>query len=250
MKTDAGLEPCRLLAWDSEFFGVRVARLDDRTLDDERAARALEWCDRQKVDCLYFLADAGDAETVRAAQRSGFGLVDIRVTLARPLDADQADAGLAEAVRAARPEDVGPLAAIAREAHADSRFYFDGRFPRERCADLYATWIERSCAGWADAVLVADHEGRAAGYITCQVAGTSGRIGLVGVAPEARGRGIGRRLVRGALGWFAARPADRVEVVTQGRNVAAQALYQQHGFRTHRVELWYHRWLTPPQARP
>lgn len=240
---------CRLLPWDSDFFGVRVARLDDGPLDDARAAGALAWCAREGVECLYFLADAGDAETARAACRAGFDLVDIRVTLLTPLDEHRLDDGGPD-VRHARPGDLAALTAIARGAHTDSRFYFDGRFPRRRCDDLYATWIERSCAGWADAVLAADHDGQAAGYVTCQVDGASGRIGLVGVAPEARGHGLGRHLVAGALRWFAGRAVRRVEVVTQGRNVAAQALYQHLGFRTHRVELWYHRWLPPTQARP
>jgi dTDP-4-amino-4,6-dideoxy-D-galactose acyltransferase len=72
-------------------------------------------------------------------------------------------------------------------------------------------------------------------------AGT-GSIGLVGVAEAARGRGLGGRLVAAALGWFAGQGVERVEVVTQGRNVAAQRLYQAHGFRTRRVEVSFHRW--------
>jgi ribosomal protein S18 acetylase RimI-like enzyme len=34
-----------------------------------------------------------------------------------------------------------------------------------------------------------------------------------------------------------------VSVVTQGRNVAAQRLYQRAGFVTASTQLWYHRWL-------
>jgi ribosomal protein S18 acetylase RimI-like enzyme len=36
---------------------------------------------------------------------------------------------------------------------------------------------------------------------------------------------------------------QRVSVVTQGRNVAAQKLYQSCGFTTCSVQLWYHWWL-------
>jgi hypothetical protein len=38
------------------------------------------------------------------------------------------------------------------------------------------------------------------------------------------------------------RGAATVSVVTQGRNVRAQRIYQQFGMRTRSLELWYHRW--------
>ena len=37
---------------------------------------------------------------------------------------------------------------------------------------------------------------------------------------------------------------DNRSVVTQGRNVAAQRLYQSAGFRTAAVQLWHHCWFT------
>ena len=58
-----------------------------------------------------------------------------------------------------------------------------------------------------------------------------------------RGRGGGSALVQGALAWFADRGVTQVLVVTQGRNVGAQRLYQKAGFLTRKVELWYHRWF-------
>jgi RimJ/RimL family protein N-acetyltransferase len=46
-----------------------------------------------------------------------------------------------------------------------------------------------------------------------------------------------------ALQWFADQGMDSMEVVTQGRNVAAQRLYQKCGFATKEVQLWYHHWF-------
>lgn len=232
--------PAELLPWDSEHFGMRVARAAAGPLTADRLAALDRWCEARGVDCLYLLADGDDFETLHRAPAAGFAFVDVRLTFDRPAPAEAAPA---PDVRPARTDDLPALRPIARRGHTDSRFYADRRFPRERCDDLYDRWIVRSVEGWADAVLVAEADGRAAGYATChRAADGSGSIGLVGVGEAARGRGLGGRLVAAALGWFAGEGVERVEVVTQGRNVAAQRLYQAHGFRTRRVEIWYHRW--------
>ena len=75
--------PCEHLEWDTEFFGIRIARVTTSSLDDATAARVVEWARAESVDCLYYLADAVNPESGRAAERAGFRLVDFRVTLAR-----------------------------------------------------------------------------------------------------------------------------------------------------------------------
>jgi dTDP-4-amino-4,6-dideoxy-D-galactose acyltransferase len=232
-------ETCRILDWDTAFFGFRIARVSNPRVGRDEMSSVLECCARERVRCLYLLAAADDAATTEAAESHGFHLVDVRVTLA----CQAAGGAMAASLRAARADDVPELEGIAGTAHTDSRFYFDGNFPRERCRELYATWIRQSCAGDAQAVLVSEREGRPAGYVTCHWNGASGRIGLIAVAEWARGAGTGRELVRGALSTFEVQAAGRVSVVTQGRNVASQRLYQRCGFVTQSVELWYHRWF-------
>lgn len=150
----------------------------------------------------------------------------------------------AAGLRECRPDDVPALSAIARVSHRGTRFYSDPNFPRGRCDDLYAVWIERSSAGWADVVLVAEHEGEPAGYVSCHVdgAGGAGSIGLIAVAATARRLGLGRALVDGAVAWCGERGVDQVSVVTQGRSVSALRLYESCGFRIESVGLWFHKW--------
>ena len=212
----------------------------------------LTWCADEAIDCLYFLADADDAATVSLAERHQFALVDLRVTLASTVtEGGPACRELDEhGVRPAREADIPALRAIARVSHRDSRFYFDGHFPESRCDALYETWIENSCRGYADAVLVAEVAAQPAGYISCHLTEAGvGQIGLVGVGERAQGRGLGRALVLAALGWFARHHAGEVSVVTQGRNVRAQRLYQRCGFVTQSVQLWYHRWFDARSER-
>jgi dTDP-4-amino-4,6-dideoxy-D-galactose acyltransferase len=244
------IEPCQLLPWDSDFFGRRIARATAHRLAPQTVRAILEWCEAQAIECVYFLADSDDAETVRLAEDHGFRLLDIRVTLQCDIRERQAgpndDLPPTISVRHSRQSDVPALQAIARTSYGHTRFYFDPCFPVESCDALYETWIRRSCEGYADVVLVAEMDERIAGYVSCHMAGNTpqGQIGLVGIEAQARGRGVGRVLIDHSLRWFAEQGAEVVSVVTQGRNLAAQRLYQRCGFLTHSVQLWYHKWMS------
>lgn len=241
----ADADLCRLLDWDSEFFGRRIARVTGHRLDAALADDVLAWAKRHAVDCLYFLADADDPATARVAEERGFREVDVRVTLERRLDGRAAATDSSQvSVRPAVDADRAALRALARVSHRDSRFYHDPGFPTSRCDDLYETWIDTSVTGYADAVLVADHEGTAVGYVSCHLSDAeTGVIGLFAVSPAHQGRGAGRALLAAALRWFADHGRRRVTVVTQGRNERAQRLYEAGGFTRHAVQRWYHRWF-------
>lgn len=238
--------PCRLLEWDSQFFGVRIARLDHSSLSDAAWPAIDEGCRAQGIDCLYFLTDAGDVASVRAAEQAGFHCVDIRLTFVDEAARRRTAPSLAPegvVLRNFVKTDLPALQTIARISYRDTRFYADPHFDPMRCDALYETWIEKSCHGRDDAVIVAEIDGQPAGFITCSVHDGEGVIGLVGVAPAARGRSVGRLLVEAAQGWFDARATTRALVVTQGRNIAAQRLYQRCGFLTHSAQIWFHRWF-------
>jgi ribosomal protein S18 acetylase RimI-like enzyme len=219
----------RLLEWDSEFWGVQIAHVDGPDAD--------AWARENAVACAYLLVPGDDSAQARRAEERGYRLMDVRVELDAPAAA--ADA----AVRSARDDDVERLRSIARTNHGDTRFYADPRFPRDGCDELYDVWIRRSCEGWADAVLVAEADAVPAGYVSVHRREGHGSIGLIGVAPDVRGRGLGEALVRGALDWCARDGLAECRVVTQGRNVAAQRVFQRCGFRTRSVDLWFHKWF-------
>ncbi len=223
-----------VLPWDSEFFGFRIGRLRAESLTPELASEAKRWCRANDVSCLYFLGAGEPKDDPEGFQVSeGFRMVDERVTF--QWDAQLVE-GQSDAVRAFEPADLEQLEIIARCSHRDTRFYHDPEFARERCDDLYATWIRRSCEGWADAVFVAIDQSRPAGYLTC----TGNSIGLVAVAEGARGHGLGKQLVTAAQRYLYASGAAYAEVVTQGRNQAALKLYSGCGFQVVNTKYWYH----------
>jgi len=234
---------CTYLDWDSEFFARPIARANQSSLSKATLKDLLEWCASNHIECLYFLAEFDDPQTVKLAETNGFQLMDVRVTFERtPSDIPRVPTGVI--VRSAREEDIGALRTIARTAHQDTRFYFDRHFERSQCDLLYETWIENSFRGFANAVLVAEVNGRPVAYVTGHLRSDEARIGIIGVAEDHRKAGLGSVMIQQFLSWAAQNRARRVTVVTQGRNVGAQRLYQRNGFVTASSQLWYHRWFT------
>jgi dTDP-4-amino-4,6-dideoxy-D-galactose acyltransferase len=240
-------EPCRFLPWDSEFFGLRIARAESSRLDKSSKTGIDQWCKQNNIDCLYFLADPDYTDTTRIAENNGFHLVDIRVTMHHQhLSAQPTDRSTSLiATRPFQSSDVPELRAIARKSFTLSRFYSDPCFPREKCEGLYDIWIKNSCEGYADQVLVADINSLPQGFITCHIRqdGQEGDIGLIGVREQARGQGVGISLVAAALRWFSDQVINHVFVVTQGGNMPAHRLYERAGFSIHSLQLWYHKWF-------
>lgn len=243
-------EVCEILVWDSGFFGYRIGRVIGNCLNDQLVEDIDRWVIDNSIDCLYFLTGFDAPATILLAQQIGFQPVDIRMMFEYNLKngiilSERTSLALHNTkIRSVRLEDVPVLKSIARTSYNDSRFHFDQHFPRNKSDALYEIWIEKSCSGYADTVLVAEIEGQVAGYVSCKVVDKdSGQIGLVGVAEQARGRGIGKSLIYASLDWFAGQNLQLATVVTQGRNISAQRLYQNCGFMTRSVQLWYHKWM-------
>lgn len=83
--------------------------------------------------------------------------------------------------------------------------------------------------------LAGDHVvGWSAGLIRRHEHGLSGRVYAVAIAPDARRRGIGRRLTLGLLERMRDAGANRVYLETRRNNAAAIELYRKLGFVSHR----------------
>lgn len=236
------------LDWDTRHFGVPVARLDDPGLSDGALAEALGAAGREGIRLVYWPAPR-DRKVPEALLRDHHGLLaDRKATYAADLPV-AAPEGVPGGWRV-RPFPRGPattdLVALAVASGEMSRFRLDPNVPSGRFEALYEAWMARSTTGeLADAVLVADLPGRddrPSGVVTLSVRDGVGRIGLLAVRDDSRGRGLGGLLLTSAHREAAARGAGRVEVVTQLDNAAACRLYEKAGYRLGGVAYVYHFW--------
>ncbi len=244
---DSVPEPCRLLEWDSEHFGFPIARVNGDSLDHGTAEAIDDWCRDQGVRCLYFLAQADDAESARIAAERGYRVVDERVTIRHPLDQPCPEPEAVPGgwrIRDATEDDLETLCDLAAHSHRATRFYFDGGFPAERCDELYREWVRRGLREEGRHLHVPEREGEIGGYqvIRPPAAGGLGILDLLAIDDRHRGGGLGRLLLSDSVAWLGSRGAPAVRTFLQARNVASARLHERVGFLTERVEVWHHRW--------
>jgi dTDP-4-amino-4,6-dideoxy-D-galactose acyltransferase len=234
------------LSWDSDFFGIGVARLKPKRIDASILDYVLAWCKKNEISCLYCEADIGHRETLDLVQHKEFKLVDVRIDLEVDLKRTNGFIISRNSDTLVRPFDEGDIPAletIAKQISQTSRYRLDPGFPEGTSERLYVTWIQKSCAGFADFVFIGEQEGKPVGFVTGKCEHEWGRLVLVGVNSQFAGRGIAPLIIKRALEWFEDKKIHRVRVLTQGRNVASQRLYQNCGFRTSEVTLFYHKWF-------
>ena len=133
---------------------------------------------------------------------------------------------------------------LAIQSSKYSRFRSDPNFPKNLCDKLFTTWIARSVSkeiAWE--VLVVKQNNNILGLITLSDQDGFGNIGLVAVAEQAHGKGIGRILVTDADRHLANRGYKHAQVVTQRRNLIACRLYESCGYKINKIENIFHFWL-------
>lgn len=215
-------------AWLSEVMARPVFRVDGGGDTGELAAH------RRRG--FYFAKVSTDrVADVGALTRLGFALVDTAVTfeLVHEVPSDTAIE-----VRECAPEDADAVLAIAGSAFRYSRFHLDPEIGLELAHRVKREWIANYVTKRrGDALLVAHHGGKPAGFLAALVGHGTAAIDLVAVATDAHGNGIGTALCAA----FAKRYAGMPRVVgTQMVNVPSIRMYTKLGYQLARSQYVLH----------
>jgi len=243
------------LAWDTECFGFPVARIVPESLPTPVLVDVLTRAQQRGFRLVYWTTAPHCTLGVELLQQFHRVLADRKVIWRRELTGAALPVTAPPRGFQVRRFPKGPaspsLINLAVAAGMYSRFRVDHRFPRLAFDDLYRTWIERSTRREiADAVLIGATEGsdEAQGMITVAVEGDTARIGLIAVAAQARGRGLGAALMRAAHEHMVRRGCVQAKVATQSDNVIACRLYQSAAYRLDAARNVYHFWPSAGDA--
>ena len=146
-------------------------------------------------------------------------------------------------IREYKVSDMKKLRQITKGAFPNVHWYHDKHFVKGDIDALYIKWLENSCGGRAEIVLVYEENGNILGYIACNKRKNIGIIDLIAVSGRAKRKGIGKALVNAAQNYFKKKNFEWMEVKTELGNIGALNLYNKCGFRLEWAGLNINKWL-------
>lgn len=225
------------LPWDSEFFGMRIAKAFVTSREDIAALSRQEGALRNHYDLIYLFS-----EPDLNIPFDGVRLVDSKAVFSA------SDLSLSEAcpavVRWESHETPDYLVSLALVSGKYSRFKTDPQFPVGSYERLYTRWIEQSIKGSiATDVFCFMKENRPRGLLTLDLRDGRGVIGLVAVDENSQHQGIGTALVKHAVSYVHQHHGSCLSVATQLDNEPACRLYSRCGFFLESVTKIWHWWM-------
>ena len=238
----------KILEWDSDFFGFKVARIVPDSLLLPELENTLRTLKQVNVLLAYWASNPDSSASQEAARCCDGVLADKKVTFVmnvcnlRARSLPQLSSLVVEEFIDNFP--APEMEDLAIQAGVYSRFKVDSRIPAERFVDLYKLWIQNSVnKKIADAVFVARSSGRIVGMVTVGQKDGRADVGLIAVDTSMRRRGVGVVLVQAVQAWALSKGLAAVQVVTQADNMSACMLYESCGFYADKIENIYHFWV-------
>ena len=225
------------LEWDSKFFGLRIAKVQLCTQDDNDLLTKMKEELRHDYDLIYLFVNGNTKISLNNAY-----LVDRKVIYSKEVNSSTTND---ESIISYNKDTVSTdLLQLALESGEYSRFKLDARFPQNSYEKLYTCWIEQSVSHKiASDVFCYMVEGRARGLLTLKVDNNNGEIGLVSTNHNYRGHGIASKLLEHANNYLYQLGGSKLSVATQFQNKPACHLYEKSGFSIDScIDIW-HWWL-------
>lgn len=222
--------------WLSEQLGHRCWRLEAEASpqDPAEVRAALLQAAAGKAGFAYAKVPTARVGKVACLADAGFRIVDVSVTLDRPVAAPPGAFGPGVDVGELRAGEEPAVLGIAGSSFRYSRFHLDPRIPRSAADAVKRAWVESYLKGARGEHLLVARRGRdLAGFLAVLAQPgppTAWVIDLIAVAEAHQGQGVGRTLVQ-AFHHAAAGHAEVLRVGTQAANVPSLRLYEQAGFR-------------------
>lgn len=178
----------------------------------------------------YAKCPVSNIRVVAMLEEKKFSLIDTNLTLQKkigrkkiPLNTDK--------FRMARPADEKEVTSIARRNFSFSRFHLDCVFNINTANAIKAAWAKAYFHGErGDAMIVAQYEGRIAGFLQLLIDQPQDSliIDLLAVDKSMRGRGIARSMI--TFAEYSFRNLALIKVGTQIANLPSLKLYETMGF--------------------
>jgi GNAT superfamily N-acetyltransferase len=256
--------------WDSEITGRRIGTVEHlaATAGDDSEIEILQQLldeltpslAERGTQCVVCKVHSNDLRVIHALEQRGFLLMDtlldfvfdFSLTPIEEINPPRRDKQLK--IRRAEPADLSALMAINEKAFTGyfGRYHADSQMPPGTATKIYAKWVRSAFQGWADWILVAEVDGRIAGYglwrkpleIEARNSLAVAHYDLAAIDPEFLGRGLWTALMFDGM-HIARNYAQYLVGPVHVCNYPVQHTLQKLGWRISGARHSFHKWLNP-----
>ncbi|MBJ2174576.1 GNAT family N-acetyltransferase [Aureibaculum sp. A20] len=229
------------LSWDSDFFGFKIAKIKiDR--DFNQLQDLLNKLKHRESYKLVYVFTKDEILNLDFIDKYNGKLVDRKVTYSKYVNENNLiSLDFINKYQSGKVDSI--LIDLAIQSGEFSRFKIDDKIETDKFEELYQLWVRNSIDKKIAKEVFVYSENEILGFITVGVKNEKANIGLIAVDHNARGKGIGKKLMVRAERWAVNTDYNEIQVVTQGNNKSACNFYENCGYSIVKTEFIYHFWL-------
>lgn len=132
---------------------------------------------------------------------------------------------------------------LALESGKYSRYALDPSITKNKFHELYYLWIKNSInKSFADKIFYFEENNEILGFVTFKIKQKIAQIGLIAVAPQAQGKGLGKKLLQQTERYCATHHVLKILIPTQLENTNACSFYKKMNYTITEHTIIKHLW--------
>lgn len=232
---------CKYLEWDTEYFGVKSARVNLLGDVDEKGQEdILSFCKNYDFVTIANFENRNENNLWIGKKTSAF-LADVNVQFVKELDSLETHSDEKTYVTNNLPVN-DQILNIARKSFRYSRFYNDPNLSDSKSENVYLHWTEGAFQKDNKYFVICEREGKIAGFLLFASEETCATIELIAVDEDFQGQGVGKSLIKTMESYNANKGINNIKVGTQLNNIQAVQFYSKMEFSYVNCSSIYHLW--------
>lgn len=232
---------CRFLQWDSDYFGVRSARVTlYGTVNEKEQEDILKFSKTYDFITISNLDNSTENNHWIGCRTNAF-LADVNMQFQKVLvfNTNYKDENTYIVNEFSRNEQI---VNIAQKCFNYSRFFNDPKLPQKQANNIYLHWTESAFGQKNKYFVISERNGIVAGYLLFSFIEDYSVIELIAVDKKYQGQRVGKSLIHTMESFVLEKGIQNIKVGTQVNNTSAAQFYYTLGFKYVSCVSMYHLW--------
>lgn len=233
---------CKLLAFDSQLFGVKTAlcTINNRIAFDDVKSYLL----KHEVDLAY-LTSKTPLSTFKIENSLPYSVsyIDEKVLFEKEVEENPIlDLNIKIKTNQWVKSEIQQIQSLALTSGQFSRFFLDQRLQKNKAEELYKIWIDKSLNFEIADEIYLSGDKDISGLLTVKFSEDQAQVGLLAVDLKYRGQGIAKKLIIHMENQCKAKGIATISIPTQRINNTACEFYLNSGYSEVESSFIYHCW--------